>query len=174
MKAIKPTKLRYNQKKWRPNCSVCQWMKRNKVYRERIFESTYFNPEGKVSPAKVNREYGEPFSKDLMYACLKKHHGHNVVRAPSKVVDGKVIVDNRFKQTFSVVENTGVTSNAELGLEELIAKGRTMLASGELRVTATTFVAAIGKRMDIDAKTKDRRADMLSGLFKGAAPKSDV
>lgn len=173
MKAIKPKK---RPSKWKPNCSVCQYAKRNKEFRLRVFESTYFNPDGRESPMDVNRSYGSPFGQSLLYACLKRHHGHNIVRAPATVTDdGKVVVDNRFKQTFDIIETIpGNVSNAELGLEEFIKQGRDKLARGEMQITATTFVAALGKRMEIDAKTKDRRADMLQGLFKGAAPKQDV
>jgi hypothetical protein len=122
----------------------------------------------------VNRAFGEPFKEQNLYRCLKQHHGYLLVQAPTKVVDGQIIIDNRIKPTFEVVENTQGTSNAELGLEEFINKGRDKLARGEMQISAATFVAALGKRMDIDAKTKDRRADMLQGLFKGAAPKRDV
>lgn len=149
-------------------------MKKDKDFRNRIFASSYFSLGGEESPQKVNKSYGEPFSPNLLYACLKRHHGHLVDRTATRVVNGEVVIDQRFKPTFEVIENVGATSNAELGLEEFIAKGRQMLASGELKITATTLVAALGKRMDIDAKTKDRRADMLQGLFKGAAPKQDT
>lgn len=176
MKAIKPKKRTWAQMKWKPNCAVCQYMKRNKEFRTRVFESSYFNPDGHESPMDVVRSYGDVFGQSLVYACLKRHHGHNLVRPPVQVVDGKTIVDNRFKNTVDVIENIQPSSvtNHELGLDDFIAKGREKLSRGELQITASTFLTAIKTKMDNDAKTKDRRADMLQGLFKGAAPKRDV
>ena len=122
----------------------------------------------------VNRAYGSTFTQTNLYACLKRHHPKVLV--PSKIVDGKLLIDNRMKPTFDVVEILPGQSGTEheLGLDEFIRKGRAKLAAGELQITATTYLQAIKTKMDNDAKTKDRRADMLTGLFKGAAPKRDV
>lgn len=175
MKAIPKRKATYQNSKWKPNCSVCQYMKRNKDFRFLIFDSSYFNPESKTSPQKINRSYGEQFKQVTLLACLRKHHKGAVNRAPSKIVNGQLVIDSRMKPTFEVIEMpTGSTTNHELGLDDFIAKGRDKLARGELQLTATTFLQAIKIKMDNDAKTKDRRVDMLQGLFKGAAPKQEL
>ena len=161
------------QSKWRPQCSVCQMCRRNKQFRDRLFASSYFNQGQGESPTDVNRDFNSPFKQTTLYACLKRHHYTELIRPPSKIVDGKLIVDNRIKPTFDVIETlpAGITSNHEMGLDDFIQQGREKLARGELQITATTFLQAIKTKMDNDAKTKDRRADLLSGLFKGAAPK---
>jgi hypothetical protein len=126
---------------------------------------------------KVNKQYGSPFKQAMLYSCLRTHHHQEIVRPPTHIDEkGQVILDNRYKPTFEVIESipTGSTSNHELGLDDFIAKGRVMLAKGELRITASTFLTAVKTKMDNEARTKDRRADMLQGLFKGAAPKRDV
>lgn len=159
--------------KYAPQCSVCQFMKKNKDFRDRVFASSYFSDDTtKESPVKINKSYGEPFKQVTMYACLKRHWGHLMVREASRVVDGKLIIDKRMKPTFEVIENVpqGMTEH-EIGLDEFIREGRAKLQRGELQITATTYLTAIKTKMDNDAKTKDRRLDMLSGLFKGAAPK---
>lgn len=174
MKATRKYKPTYERAKWKPNCSVCQYMKKNKEFRFQIFNSSYFNPEGKSGPMQVVHAYGDPFIEVTLYACLQRHHGKNRIRAAAKVVDGQVVVDSRFKSTVEVVEQiaTGSVTNHELGLDDFIQQGRDKLARNELQITATTFLQAIKTKMDNDAKTKDRRADMLQGLFKGAAPKN--
>ena len=158
--------------KWKPNCSVCQYCKKNKEFRVRLFSSSYFSPEATESPMDVNKAYKNIFGQSTLYACLKRHHGQDLVRPASKVVDGQLVIDNRMKATYEVIERVGgPTTNHELGLDDFIEQGRQKLANGELSITATTFLQAIKTKMDNDAKTKDRRADLLSGLFKGAAPK---
>lgn len=174
MKATGRYRPTYERAKWKPNCSVCQFMKKNKDFRFGVFNSSYFNPEGKSGPNQVNKAYGMPFLEVTLYRCLQKHHNSQKIRAATKVVNGEVVVDSRFKGTLEVVEHipTGSVTNHELGLDDFISQGRDKLARGELQITATTFLQAIKTKMDNDAKTKDRRADMLQGLFKGAAPKN--
>jgi len=138
--------------------------------------SSYFNPSSTTSLPAVLRAYGNPVGMVNVYAHIKRHQYAHSLQAPSKIVDGKLYVDKRMKPTFEVVEALpgSPTTNHELGLDDFIARGRAKLASGELTITATTFLQAIKVKMDNDAKTKDRRADMLTGLFKGAAPRRDV
>lgn len=162
--------------RWNKNCMVCHRLKNDKVFRERIFLSSYFT-DNKESPNKVNTSFGSPFKRVTLYFCLRQHHGSDALRPATKVTStGKVLVDQRFKPTFEVIESVpGLpTTNHELGLDRFIEKGRAKLESGEMQITATTYLQAIKVKMDNDAKTKDRRLDMLSGMFKGAAPKRDV
>lgn len=169
---MKVQKDKYARSKWKPNCSVCQFSKKNKDFRTRLFSSSYFNPEATESPMDVVHDYKGIFGQSLLYACLKRHHSKDLIRPASKIINGELVIDNRMKPTFEVIERVGgATTNHELGLDDFIEKGRTMLANGELRITATTYLTAIKTKMDNDAKTKDRRVDLLSNLFKGAAPK---
>lgn len=174
MKADRPRKISYGRSRWKPNCSVCQMMKKNTQFRFKIFNSSYFNPESTRGPMRVNKEYGNPFSYGNLYRCLKVHHGAQLINPTVQVVDGHLVIDNRLKPAYEIVEGIppGSVTNHELGLDDFIAKGREKLARGELQITASTFLTAIKTKMDNDAKTKDRRADMLQGLFKGAAPKA--
>lgn len=174
MKAEVPKK---KKSRWNKNCMVCQGMKKDKNFRERMFMSKYFKDDGTESMPHVIKSFGNQYKIQTVYACLRYHHGDETMRPATHVLkNGKVVVDRRFKATFDEIEvlPSYATSNHEMGLDDFIAKGRAKLAAGELQLTATTFLQAIKIKMDNDAKTKDRRADMLQGLFKGAAPKRDI
>lgn len=151
-----------------PNCSVCQFMKKNKDFRFRIMQSTYFNPQGNETMMDVVHTWGDPFGSSIMYAHFKRHQAKDLIRAASRFDDkGNLMIDKRMKPTVEVIEHIDpkATTNYELGLDEFIQSGRDKLARGEMQVSASTFVAAIKTKSDIDKNTKDRRLDMIKAFF---------
>lgn len=156
------------------NCSVCQYMKKHKDFKYRVQNSRYYNELATESLPDVLRAFRDPFTQANLYAHLKRHASRDLVRAPSRIDEnGNLLIDNRVKATVSIVEHIDPQSktNHELGLDDFIKVGRDKLASGELTITSQSFLQAIKIKADIEKGTKDRRADMLKGLFSGAAPK---
>lgn len=159
-----------------PNCMVCQYMKKNKDFRYRIMTSTYFHPEGQESAAEVVHAFGDPFKLSTFYAHLQRHQAKDLIKAQQRFdikhktdkPDAKLIIG----AVEGTVENTGEAH--EQGLDEFIRDGRALLASGELKVTATTFLQAIKIKSDNEKSTKDRRLEAMKAIFKSAAPKNDA
>lgn len=76
--------------------------------------------------------------------------------------------------TMAVVETAPTSTLAhEQALDTFIDKGNHMVESGELKITATTYIQAIKAKADIQKSDKDRRYDALKSIFSGAAPKND-
>lgn len=148
-------------------------MKKSKDFRMRINASKYFNPHGTEAVMDVVRAHGSLFPKDQVYRHLRTHQSEGKAVVPTQVIDGKLVVDSRFKGTLEVVEGIpdNSTSNHELGLDDFIKKGRQQLAAGQLQITAGTFLNAIKIKADIEKGTKDRRMEALKAMFAGAAPK---
>lgn len=152
-----------------PGCQVCQYMKKNQDFRYRIMQSTYFNPQGSENLMGVVHAFGDPFKSSIMYAHMKRHQPKDLVKA-AKLFDenGNAEVVN----TVRMLETpTRAETAHEMGLDDFIQLGRDKLARGEMSITATTYLTAIKVKMDNEAKTKDRRVDVMKGLFSGAAPK---
>lgn len=156
-----------------PNCSVCQYMKKNSDFRYRVMQSTYFNPQGTENLMDVVHSFGDPFKSTTMYQHMRRHQAKDLIKAASKFDEnGNLLIDNRMKPTIEVIENpTSSTTNYELGLDEFIQAGRDKMARGELPISASTFVAAIKAKADIEKSTKDRRLDMVKAFFSG--PKTE-
>ena len=143
-------------------------MKKNKDFRFRIMQSTYFNPQGSETMMDVVHSWGDPFGSSIMYAHFKRHQAKDLIRAASKFDEnGNLAIDNRMKPTIEVIESIDPksTTNYELGLDEFIKAGRDKLARGEMQVSGTTLVAAINAKANIDKNTKDRRLDTIKAFF---------
>lgn len=155
---------------YRKNCLVCQFMKKNPVFRAEIMSSSYFDPEAKESAAEVVHRWDDPMKMPTLYQHFKRHQADDLVRTPVRYKNGKMVVDKRFKDTVEVLAvDPSEAKNHEVALGEFIQRGRDMLAAGTLRVSASTFVQAIRTQAEIDAKNKDRKVDLLKTIFTGAS-----
>lgn len=143
---------------YRPNCSVCQYMKRNRDFRQRVMQSTYFNPEGTETVMDINLAFGAPFKRAMLYAHLKRHQSKDLIKA-KPIVPAEVIM--------GVEANSMSTTEHEVALDEFIHEGRNKMARGELSITSQTLLQAIKTKADIEKNTKDRRMDMIKAFFLG-------
>lgn len=134
-------------------------------------DSSYFKEDSKVSAAEVVHAWEDPFKLGTLYAHFKRHQAEDLIRTAVRYrPDGKIEVDNRFRQTAEIIaEEEGQPRVHERALGEFIQRGRDMMAAGVLRPSASTLVAAIRTQAEIDAKNKDRKADLLKTIFTGAS-----
>lgn len=156
------------QRAYWPNCSVCQFLKKNKDIRDRIMQSTYFNPLGNESLLTIFHEVGDPFPPTSIYTHIQRHQTRDIIKAEKRLTKATT---NRPVISF-VDDNNNLVGPPQhvLGLDEFIREGREKLATGELGITSSTYLQAIKVKADIEKSTKDRRADLFKTMFKGAAP----
>lgn len=134
-------------------------MKKNKEFRLRILNSSYFNSEASESVLDVNKAFGNLFKIGTLYQHLSRHQQVDKITAPTVIPQLEVV---------SAVEGK-VLSGAEheVGLDEFIKKGRDALARGDMVINAPNFISAIRTKAEIEARTKDRRLDMIKAFFIG-------
>jgi len=153
-----------------PNCSVCQYMKKNRDFRYRIMQSTYFNPNGTESAGEVVHAFGDPFVLSTFYAHMQRHQHKDLIKA-QVVYDKSELAKTETVSpavVIGAVEGEIVSSRPhEQGLDEFIKEGREKLIRKELQITSTSYLQAIKIKMDNEAKTKDRRLDAVKTMFKG-------
>lgn len=145
-----------------PNCSVCQYMKKNADFRFRIMQSSYFHEGAHESPAKINKSFGMPFKTVTLYAHLNRHQKRDRIKAPMPIAVPEVV---------NSVEATPITTTEhEMGLDEFIREGRAKLARREMQVTASTYLQAIKTKAEIEKSTKDRRLEAIKAFFTDGKP----
>lgn len=143
-----------------PDCKVCQYMKRNPPFKDQIMESSYFDPQGKESLAEVLHRWGDPFPMPSVYSHMRRHQSKETraidVIAPIEAIPLDAI-------------ETPVTSETahERALDEIIAKGRQAIRTGELKVTLQGLNSAVKTKAEIERSTKDRRLEAVKAFFLG-------
>lgn len=167
-----------------PKCTVCQYMKKHKEYRDACLRSTYFDPRGTESLGAVNDKWGTPVKVQTLYRHMQRHQTRDIVNAEALArLNGTPLVWQRTRKpkevdkealtnTAAVVEApVGSAQQHEQGLDDFIQKGRVKLATGEMTINAANYLSAIKIKADIEKNTKDRRIELLRNMFSGAAPK---
>jgi hypothetical protein len=174
---------------WRKNCQVCQRMKKDRDFRDACLASTYFNPDGKETLMAVNNKYGHPFKMPTLYRHMTVHQAEDIrmseklaeirgiqtpnwqrrtTRGQDKQIDVQAV-----ENTVALVEGKNVKPSFEQALDEFIEVGRAKMSARDIPISAANYIAAIKVKADIEMRTKDRRLDLLKGMFQGAAPKND-
>lgn len=143
-------------------------MRKNPPFRLRCMQSKYFNPAGHESLAAVVHDFGDPFPLATMYMHMWRHQESDIQRARKKFKEIEHPHSSSKPTPVDVVEGDVVSkAEHEKTLDEFIFEGRQKLLRRELPITATTLLAAIKIRSDIDKTTKDRRLDMIKSFFAG-------
>jgi hypothetical protein len=181
---------------YRPNCSVCQYMKKNPDFKRACLQSTYFDPNGRESLMTVNERWGYPFKMPTMYRHMQRHQVQDIQRAEAFAkIEGKESkvwqrstsqtlhkreakekelekVDELLDNTVKVIEGEVLPSRQkhEVALDKFIALGEEEMRQGKLSITSSHLLNAIKIKADIEMRTKDRRLEMLKNMFTGAAP----
>lgn len=178
-----------NRKYW-PNCSVCQYMKKNQDFRNACLRSTYFDPNGRESLLAVYNRWTPPFKQPTLYKHMERHQKKDIERGEALAKlkgtesavwqrtagnrglkkDDKEILDN----TTQIIEApVTMQQKHEIGLDEFIEMGRAKLKIGDMNISAANYISAIKVKAEIERTTKDRRLETLRAMFAGAAPKKN-
>ena len=154
-----------------PNCSVCKFMKKNPTFRLRVMQSKYFQPSGHESLATVVHDFGDPFKLAAIYMHMQRHQAQDLIAA-KKRFDSTNATGNPHNSSpvvpIAAVEGEVVSQGEhESALDEFIREGHEKLMRKEMPISATTFLAAIKIRSEINKSAKDRRLDMIKSFFAG-------
>lgn len=164
-------------------------MKKDKDFRDACMACTYFNPDGKETLMDVNNRYGHPFKMPTLYRHMTVHQAEDIhmaeklleirgiksvnwqrqTRATKPDIDIKTV-----ESTVEIVEGKKGKPTFEVALDEFIDVGRAKMDMGQIPISATNYIQAIKVKADIDKSNKDRKLDLLKGMFQGAAPKQDA
>jgi hypothetical protein len=148
-----------------PGCSVCQYEKRNPEIRKQILESTFFEPQGKESLMAVWKRWGLPFSEATIYSHMRRHR-----TKPTQEIELAAPVN---AVPIQELEPLVVSASAhERGLDEIIAQGRNMIRSGELKITTQALLTAIKTKSEIEKSKKDQGLEamkLMAGAFGGVS-----
>jgi hypothetical protein len=155
-------------------CNVCQYMKKNPVFRLRVMQSSYFNPEGTESLARVVHDFGDPVTTGAIYIHMQRHQANDLEIARRRYTGPrKLKVPDILLPATAVEGEVNSVAAHELGLDEFIKQGRAQLALKEMPLSATNFLQAIKIKSDIEKNTKDRRMEMIKAFFSGGGAKEE-
>lgn len=148
-----------------PNCAVCQFMKKNRDFRMRVMQSTYFNPDGTESLSAVSRAFGDPFPGSSLRTHMVRHQKRDIIRAEAKI--------NPIETTNPVGVMLDATGDHIGSLKNFIREGDAKLQKGEMSITATTYLQAIKIMADVEKGNKDRKFDAMKFMM-GANSASNI
>lgn len=113
----------------------------------------------------VWHRWGDPFNTATIYSHMRRHRTKQTqeieLAAPAEAVP---LVEGEL----DIVAKSN--SPHERGLDEIISKGRSMLRTGELKVTTQALLTAIKTKSEIEKSNKDRNLDamkLMAGAFGG-------
>jgi hypothetical protein len=156
-------------------------MKQHKAFSEALILSSYFDDNGAESLAEVVKRFNDPFPMVNVYQHCTRHMKGKIHRwrqifkleERSLEMKKKDRAAEILRDTMTVVDSPVVSQGEHVNaLDEFIEQGRKKVASGQMPITAQTYVQALKAKAEIENKQKDRRYDALKSLFGGAAPKS--
>lgn len=146
-------------------------MKKNPTFRLRAMQSKYFQPSGSESLATVVHDFGDPFPIITVYRHMHRHQLNDLIKARQRFKEVEH-PHTGLVQAAGAVEGDIVSKGEhELGLDEFIREGRQKLLRKEMTISATTYLAAIKIKSDVEKSTKDRRLDMVKSFFAGGDKK---
>lgn len=141
-------------------CKHCKYMKRYKGYTHEVFNSKYFDKQAELTLPQVMIKYNVTISQQTVYSCLKKHFPQfNAKIAP--------LLAQTYQNTITLIEGNENDKPHEQVLDEFISRGRSMIRSGEMIITAPTLIQAINTKANIEKSQKDRKLEMIKAFFAG-------
>ncbi len=169
---IDPRKRQTHVRKvYSKNCSVCMYMQKNPEFRQRVMISRYFNPDGTEALAEVVHAFGDPVKLPSVYMHMQRHQPADLLRAKRRFTEARREIEAPLPEEAEVLKTVDSSVLAqgdhERGLDDFIQQGRDLLVKKDMKISATTFLAAIKIRSEIDKSTKDRRLDMIKSFFAG-------
>jgi hypothetical protein len=138
-------------------------------------QSRYFQPDGQETLKEVVHNFGDPLKISTIYMHMARHQPADLMRAKKRFTEPRREIEAPLPDEAKVLDtiDSSVLSQGyhERALDDFISQGREKLLKGELSITATTLLAAIKIRSEIDKSTKDRRLDMIKSFFAGGGNK---
>lgn len=160
------------------NCSICMFMQKNPDFRRRVMASRYFRPEGTESLAAVVHDYGDPVKLPLVYMHMQRHQPADLLRAKRRFTEARREIEAPLPAEAEVLKSVDSSvltqGDHERGLDDFIQQGRDLLVQQKMKISATTFLAAVKIRAEIDKSTKDRRLDMIKAFFTGGGKRDQA
>lgn len=159
--------------KYRKNCITCMRTKHDVKLRARIVHATYRRDVGDETLQDISKEMGISFQ--ALYNHSRKHLkereaslDHQAVRITKKVADIKAAAQKRAELSVDH-ENISAEPESVIALKEYIAQGHDLVKQGKLNITAQSFLQAVGKDIDYEAKKKDREVDIIKTMMRFAS-----
>lgn len=146
-----------------PNCQVCQYIKRNPELKAQLLKSTFYDPSGSESLMQVFRRWGSPFKEPTVYSHMRRHQSRPTAEIELAAPTQATLIEDNEPQVVSGTAH-------ERGLDEIIARGRNMIASGELKITTQALLTAIKTKSEIEKSKKDQGLEafkLMAGAFGG-------
>jgi hypothetical protein len=150
-------KIVYNK-----NCTVCKLVKRNRQAREDIYNTTYYNPQLKVSLLSVARKY--EINDKSLYNHVKKHQFLTEQETKSKIV--QAIEDKTEKQLIKELVTHGEVRNL------IMTKGLNQIKQGKIKLDAKTVLSAAKDQMNYEMKAQDNQLKMMEMIWHFASGES--
>lgn len=168
--------------KYSKRCKTCQFMKKDKKFRERIYKSTYFFPDSHENIVDILDDYGGPLSVSMVYRHLKDHKFAQLLPDRKKAISEKRIQNETKDQATELakaviggemIEKTLLDKQQHIqALDTYISQFRDEVLKGKVKITAANGLAAIKIRADIEKGQKDRTKDIIASLIMAGAPKN--
>lgn len=112
----------------------------------------------------VWKRWGLPFPEPTIYSHMRRHR--------PKKIEELIVPTEALKVEYLEPESTATTAH-EKGLDEIIAKGRNMIRTGELKLSTQALLTAIKTKSEIEKSRKDQGLEamkLMAGAFSGTNP----
>lgn len=136
----------------RPNCKVCQEVKKNKKLLDRIYNTSYFIPHSKDTLHKLFLDCDGAFTYLSLRNHVKKHQHLNAGDYNNKMLKIKAqqaekkIINDRFE--------------AQNVQDAVMNVGMQKLENGEMKITADHILRAAKDKQDAQAKQRDQQLQL--------------
>lgn len=188
MDIMDPTRpISKRTRKYKTNCATCMFMKKNPLFRTRIYQSRKFDPNSHESVMDVIEHYPGSPSQASVYNHLRQGHlGVDMIRHQQQfeqrrqeelkqkaeiIVAGQMATESAPAMVTEVMQALDDKASYIKALDNYISLGEDMIKRGKLAMTPTSFIAAINARANITKSNKDRSAGIIMTIAKLAAPK---
>lgn len=153
--------------KYKVNCSICQKAKNDPKMRNRIRRAAFDREEGDETLRDIAFWYN--LSPSAMYNHAKKHikpvdtESRSMVIAAKKVatIQANVQKEAELQLDRQTVDEIDARPVEIMGLDEYIAQGIDTIQKGELKITPSSFLAAVKIKTDWSSKQQTNKIELM-------------
>lgn len=159
--------------KYKRNCNSCQLSKADARVRKRIRHAAFKREDGDETLADIAVEVGIPTS--AMYNHARKHISDVAsnfaatteikVAKKKEEFKGKVQKEMELALEGTVLDSIEARPAEIVALDDYIAQAKALIDKGQLKITATNFLAATKIRTDYRNKQDNTKLDYMKTIY---------
>jgi len=158
--------------RYRANCKVCQIAQKDAKLRVRLRKAAFNRDEGGETLKDIAIEYG--MTTAAVYNHAKKHiqdtSEANEKRHQTLMIRKQAEIQAKAQKEFELAlkpdefESTEPRTTEIMALDDYIAQGYDEIKKGTLKITASSFLAAVKIRTDQRAKSANNKIELIKTI----------